>query len=713
MARRVPGALWRSTAIAVLASASAIPVGSSPAAAADPDGLTVLAPESMTATTLDLDGDGANEIVRILDVDGPGFVVDAWTWTPSRWDRLDPTLLVPRDTDGRASTVPDADVAALLNWRRDGTKRPLAITATSDTTDFSTVCCLSFREVRRAGQRTELVEIPNEAAATDAAPSIRAVDFDGDGTDELITLASLYDEATETGTLHLEVLRLVDGRFVSIYELEQPDNGFGVVAGESDGVPGEDLLLGPDQFGEIMRLAWRDGSLRREDGHLELEFDFGGWLVGIAGGRLFVQGGDGVRFATWPAGAAIEDDGPRVRVFGDRSLYLVGSGDDALLVVTAPGYAPLSSSSAPFAVYDVDLELVREFDLSFPSSIWTFIDRASRRGFPIDDAPLYPWMGPVPDAEGRLSAFAGFGALLEPDGAGGAQVSSFSPLIGASIVGRAGPGGAWAVLGDSFFFGAQSEAYLFPGNSFSQALWTVPFDRLIEPDPDFFELELDRAVALERTDDLVRVAAGPDSFWAVVSAEPGTTVAMWDGILSSADTVSDGSVRLELRPRRAPPNKNQEFENEVMVVAPDGRARIVRIEGTFIREQPQIDTSAVTNDFALAATVRGRVSAGTTVTVDGRPVTTDGSGAFHAEVDAPFWPRDVVVVVRDVLGNEATERLEVVGFLDYRGLPWVPIIGVLTLAAGAFLFVRTPARRIEPVVEMSDATLEEIDGDLA
>ena len=36
-----------------------------------------------------------------------------------------------------------------------------------------------------------------------------------------------------------------------------------------------------------------------------------------------------------------------------------------------------------------------------------------------------------------------------------------------------------------------------------------------------------------------------------------------------------------------------------------------------------------------------------------------------------------VGVVRYDLGGE---REQIVGFLDYRGLPWIPIVGVLTVA---------------------------------
>jgi hypothetical protein len=72
----------------------------------------------------------------------------------------------------------------------------------------------------------------------------------------------------------------------------------------------------------------------------------------------------------------------------------------------------------------------------------------------------------------------------------------------------------------------------------------------------------------------------------------------------------------------------------------------------------------------------------------------------------------VVVVATDPFGTERTERLEIVGFLDYRGLPWIPIVGVLTVALGLLLFVRTPRHRPLQLAPDGDGRLEEIDGDL-
>ena len=61
----------------------------------------------------------------------------------------------------------------------------------------------------------------------------------------------------------------------------------------------------------------------------------------------------------------------------------------------------------------------------------------------------------------------------------------------------------------------------------------------------------------------------------------------------------------------------------------------------------------------------------------------------------------------------ATRRravVQVIGFVDYRGLPWLPIIGLLTVVVGVYVFLRVPRRRAGPTPAWSgDGTLEEIE----
>src|SRR5690606_12184939 len=126
---------------------------------------------------------------------------------------------------------------------------------------------------------------------------------------------------------------------------------------------------------------------------------------------------------------------------------------------------------------------------------------------------------------------------------------------------------------------------------------------------------------------------------------------------------------------------NQSLEAAVVLRDPSGHAYSAFWEGEVLREGPVLEARAHTATFESAARVDGRAPGATQLTVDGASVQLDATGGFSAQVEASLWAREVVVVASDPVGNETTTRLQVVGFLDYRGLPWVPIAGLATLVA--------------------------------
>jgi hypothetical protein len=74
-------------------------------------------------------------------------------------------------------------------------------------------------------------------------------------------------------------------------------------------------------------------------------------------------------------------------------------------------------------------------------------------------------------------------------------------------------------------------------------------------------------------------------------------------------------------------------------------------------------------------------------------------------------PTEVRIVVIDVVGNRTEQLVTRVWPLDYRQLPWVPIIMFLTITIGFVLYMSEadarPGRRLTPDDE---ATFEEIGG---
>ena len=107
--------------------------------------------------------------------------------------------------------------------------------------------------------------------------------------------------------------------------------------------------------------------------------------------------------------------------------------------------------------------------------------------------------------------------------------------------------------------------------------------------------------------------------------------------------------------------------------------------------------------------VSGRSDSGASVLVDGQPVPVAADGSFSAEVPAGLLPRDVRVEATDRVGNRRQLTISVVGAIDYRRLPWVPIVAGLTLVAGAALYLRTPRPGAASAAgHPDDGVLEEI-----
>ena len=95
---------------------------------------------------------------------------------------------------------------------------------------------------------------------------------------------------------------------------------------------------------------------------------------------------------------------------------------------------------------------------------------------------------------------------------------------------------------------------------------------------------------------------------------------------------------------------------------------------------------------------------------DGTPVPVAADGRFDAAVSAGLWPRDVQIEATDPLGNRNTATVSVVALLDYRQLPWIPIVALLTILAGLVLYLRVPhLRPAAPSGPMTDATLEDLE----
>ena len=98
--------------------------------------------------------------------------------------------------------------------------------------------------------------------------------------------------------------------------------------------------------------------------------------------------------------------------------------------------------------------------------------------------------------------------------------------------------------------------------------------------------------------------------------------------------------------------------------------------------------------------------------VGGRAVDVDPAGRFATRVELPPWPTEVVIEVDDSLGNVARTTVTGVGWFDYRGLPWVPIVAAIVGDRGA-RSSSCASRALNPLPRPADddSALEELEPD--
>jgi len=702
--------LRRATAVAVLGTAcTGLLVG--PVTAADEVGPVVLPGQTLGVLVADIDGDGAAEILRTTADEASSERVEAWDVVDGSWARIDAVDLpvLVSEEDAELGLRPPA---ALLRTMVDGHERFLIVVAAIDPTDeFAQVCCVEFHELSHGPRGLTLRPMRAPGGSADL---VLPADLDGDGTDELVLHHSRYPagaEDTVTSTIH--VLRRAADGWSTIYEAEQTGHGYGLVAGETDGVPGDEILVGPSERGQLLRMTLIGGEFAVDETSLGISEDGSGWIGGIVDGRLLTLYPDALEIMRWPRGMAAEPYA-RLPARSWPSVAVVGDDRDAL-IVKHDGLEPGDAVPAT-TIHDLDLRQLGEVaSTPLADELWDVIGlQADSSGYAID-RNIWPVIGTLPGGwvDGE-PAYVANGTLIRTGGADGYTVSPMATLIGSQVMGLAGPDRAWAVTGTSIFAPADGAAYLYAGVPFGQSIVALtPVDELLRADGEVAvaSVALRNAVEVVGANGETSLMAHADGFEIVVTASAGSVVVTTDGREWQSRDVNTDAVVVEATPRRGARDENQDFERWVLVIRPDGIGSVHRWQGTFLREPPEVTAHAATSAFALHSTISGRVSDGMTVTIDAVPAALNRLGAFNVEVDAPIWPRTVEIVARDPFGTERTARVEIVGFLDYRGLPWVPIVGILTVSVGAVLFVRTPRHRPLTAAVDGDGRLEEISAD--
>lgn len=691
-----------------------------PRAAAD-DGEIVLADTSLWSIGVDLDGDDEREVV-LVRADGEDsdeerrYVVEAWGFRAEAWVQLGSAPILRWDggvdPGVRPVRVGPQESIGLLALSIRGIPTVLAASSIVDASgSASTGCCLSLSHIELRGDRLVVEPLEEDLGPVEA---LGVLDVDADGTDELfVTEQTIFDQVgPPTSTYAL--LRWDDGRFVrEPIVLPEVAAIYAAAIGDTDGVSGDDLVFVGQEDSLIVRVVDDAGTLRAEigDGEDLVEWQIGGWIGGVADGSLVLVEERGASLLRWPRGK------PPERVGGFTaspypSVFVLGEGPDARLVELA-GTSGVADEPLGIRVYDLEMRLERYLPApQLLNEIWSMSNEYS--GPPIEPLGyLYPNVGLIPGGIGGRPAALGYGSLLFVEADGSIRIEAAAPTVSIGIAGAVGPGDSWLMAGPMWYGTTGTTAYLggFSGDPGRSSLSVIPLASLLDASGDG-DPTITVVGATEVGTGVDRRLVAPDGgFQVTVDGPPGSVVVVSAGRGLESEQIVDGPVTLTLDPGGGG-DRNRRFEASVVVVRPSGIASGERWDAEILREAPELTVDTSTEPFALRTTVFGLASPGASVTVDGEPVETNRNGAYRAEVDAPVWPRDVLIVARDPVGNETVERIEVIGFVDYRGLPWIPIIAVLTGAAGIVLFLRTPRLRPQPVlVPDGDGRLEELDGD--
>jgi hypothetical protein len=687
------------TAVAVLLGAVA-----SPASAAD-SGARVLTEAALGGVTVDLDADGAREIVAIV-ADQSGQDLVAWREADGAWESLGSVRLERSAAGGpglRPLSPTDASGLVLAN---DGA-RQRAILATSPTNgERLAECCLTLFEVALRGDELDVQPIGRNLGL---ASSIASVDLEGDGRDELVVAAPVDPAGPEAPFENVRLLRWLDGGIMEASIPYPEDAGLLVAIGDSDGMEGEELHF---MAGRVVTRVAADGddllieSGVLPDGTTGLS---GEWIAGATAGVLItIDGTSRVAAFRWPRGGQPSPSGS-LTTGPFPSVFVLGEGKSARIV--AMGSTSRTEYPMRTQVFDLDLEL--EGEVVPVPAVEAMLEVAESEGMRVGDDTFRarPQFGPLNSSPDHGAAFLVPGSLLELTGDGELSIRPTVPFAGEGSLGLAGADAAWLVSGlgwNSFY---QTSTYLYAAGHGTR-LAVVPIDSLVgSPDGSAPDVTISGGALVDTPNGSILYAGG-DGVRISVRASPGAWAFArgWSSTEATAATEDRTTLdmRFDVTDDRAAPG-----QAIVVVVEPGGIAQVATWDAVVLDGPPDLRAASAARPFGVTSTVSGRVLGPATVTVDGAPIAVRPDGSFTIEVDAPIWGRDVLVRAVDPLGQETVQQLTVVGFVDYRGLPWLPIIGVLTVAIGLVLFVRVPRMRPVPatVPVDGDGRLEELDED--
>ncbi|HET7646896.1 MAG TPA: hypothetical protein VFM03_10465 [Candidatus Limnocylindria bacterium] len=668
-----------------------------------PEDEAFVLPEAGTyqAVVVDVDGDGTRELARLMAGERGSIVASVWRWAGGGWEGAGPGVEVvpPRPTGAQGNVEYAGAPVRLLVRRIEGVDRlTLVRQPRIGEPGIDEACCLILDDLLLEDGALRLRSV---APRTDAVDAITAIDFDGDGTDELLATRSLPPAGDIAYPTDARLLRWTDGGFAATstqLPIGSGDSPF--VLGDSDGLPGEEAAIVSTLGGPgLYRISLEAGDRLRVDAAGLVATGAAAVPLGTGGGVAVVGPAFGLRVAPWPAGGPVGDPvaerpGPDLALGG----FLTVDGRPALAIRLGPGATTellALDALEPLAAEPIGPSAAAELARSGPLSPFT---GWLPRGGP-DDAPRLLAAGklvPSLDGSGIVPA-AAFGGM-QPLGLLGPDRSWLATLTAPLRLPPMDPRG-----------GRLDPPVVQPGSGVA----IVPASSLEAPEVDDGQL-IPATEGAQALDGGV-LAVDTGGFAATIDAPPGSRVTV-----AAADPSTIGLIRVvgpsgRLAVPVAPPaatTPNPAYRAVVSVTTPSGGTYTASWGVRVFSEPPELDASVSTPLGSADVVVTGVTSRYATVRVGDQALEPDAVGRFEARVPAPPWPTGIAVTARDPVGNETTVTVTGVGFVDYRGLPWAAItLGLLGIAA-VVLFLRIPrGPRRPPRRRDDDATFEEMEPD--
>ena len=695
-------------ALALLVGVPMDPAPDAPVVAAAPEepGAVFLPDDEPTfqAVAADLDADGARDVVRLVGGARGSIRAEGWMLSGASWVPVATAVeVIPgRPSGDQADTVYAGTPVRLLVRKVNGADRVTVVRQPRFDEPGTGECCLLLHDLAIADGQLSLVAVADPATSVGA---VSAIDFDGDGTDELLASRSLPPLGDIGFPSELSLYRWTGTSFGTPIVTEIPigsgDTPF--VLGDSDGHRGEEAAI----ISTIGRPALY---------------------------RLTLDAGDQVRVED---AGLVATDALAVSVNGARGVAVIGPTIDLAVMHWRRDAAPETIASLPMddaillgavEVADAPHLVVRQTSpealhlLRLPNlgpSLGNPVTR-SPAAATLASTALTPYVGPMPGGGlDGLPAVLYAGRLLpSPDRADAPfrtlDTAVMATLAGAEPVGLVGADRSWLAilhaplpLGPIDPRGGRLDAPRFPPAS-GVSVAPVELSRTPELDDGTLEPELEGVTQLPGVD----LGAPPTGFAVRVTAPPGSRayVAVADPSVIGPVVVvpPGGEARVPVVPPAGVPSPA--FRATVTLATPAGHAYTASWDIRVLGEPPPLDASVSTSIGSPRVEVSGQTVTYATVTVDGHSVLVGSDGRFSTSVRAPPWPTSIEIVATDPFGSASRTSVSGVGYFDYRGLPWVPIAVVLVAIAGIVLFLRVP--KPAPVPRPADdAVLEEMDPD--